>query len=141
MPQSPESAVARRLRVVRRRIAAAALATFVAAWLAVAALGKSGSTSTATGGSPTTGTPSQSDDGAGSAQSGGDAQNDGFGAPQSGEDPDGDGFGPAQSDDGSSSGAASGSSSGAASGSSSGAASGSSQSSGRQGGPVTTGQS
>ena len=48
MPQpSPEPPVARRLRLVRRRIAAATLATFVAAWLAVAALGKGGSTSTA----------------------------------------------------------------------------------------------
>ena len=75
--------------------------------------------------SPTTGAPSQSDDGAGAAQSGGESQSDGFGPPQSGEDAGGDGFAPSQRDDGSSSGADSGSS----------------QSSGQQGGPVTTGQS
>src|SRR6476620_6899772 len=108
MPQpSPESPVARRLRLVRRRIAAGALATFVAAWLAVAALGKGGSTSsTVTNPAPTTGTPSQSDDGTG-APSGGESQDNGFGPPQSGEDAGGGGA-------------------------SSGADSGSSQSSGRQ---------
>ncbi|HEX6698843.1 MAG TPA: hypothetical protein VF080_18675 [Solirubrobacteraceae bacterium] len=113
MPQSsPEPPVARRLRLVRRRIAAGTLATFIAAWLAVAALGKGGSTSSAaTSPAPTTGAPSQSDDG--------------FGPPQSGEDSGGDGFGPPQGGDGTSSGADSGSS----------------QSSGGQGGPVTTGQS
>ena len=123
---SPEPPVARRVRLVRRRIAAGALATFVAAWLAVAVLGKGGATSSAaTNPAPTTGTPSQSDDGTGSAQSGGESQGDGFGPPQSGEDEGGDGFGPSQSGDGSSSGGDSGSS----------------QSSGGQGGPVTTGQS
>ena len=65
MPQSTEPPpVGQRLRLVRRRITAATLATFVAAWLAVAALGKGGSTSTApTSPSPTTGTSSQNDGG------------------------------------------------------------------------------
>ena len=44
----PHSPVNERLRIVRRRITAAVLATFVAAWLAVAALGKGGATSTTT---------------------------------------------------------------------------------------------
>ena len=66
MPQSPESPVKQRVRLVRRRITAAVLATFIAAWLAVAALGKGGATSTAaTSGAPGTGTSSQSDDGSG----------------------------------------------------------------------------
>jgi uncharacterized membrane protein len=70
MAQSSEPPVARRLRVVRRRITVATLATFLAAWLAVAALGKGGSTSTAaTSPSPTTGSSSQTDEGASSAQS------------------------------------------------------------------------
>jgi hypothetical protein len=78
MPQSPDSPVQQRLRLVRRRIAAGVLATFVAAWLAVAALGKGGSSSTAaTSGSPATGTSSQSDDGASSPQSGDDSGTDG----------------------------------------------------------------
>ena len=55
-----------RLRTLRRRVAAGVLATFVAAWLAVAALGKGGSsTAAATSKTPSgsTGTQSQSDDG------------------------------------------------------------------------------
>ena len=106
---------------MRRRIAAAALATFVAAWLAVAALGKGGSTSTAaTSASPTTGTPGQSDDGAGPAER---RRSQTTGPGRAASDAGGDEFG-SPSD-----------------GSSSGADSGSSQSSGQQGGPVTTGQS
>jgi hypothetical protein len=78
MPQSPDPPVQQRLRLVRRRIAAGVLATFVAAWLAVAALGKGGSSSTAaTSGSSATGTSSQSDDGASSPQSGDDSGTDG----------------------------------------------------------------
>src|SRR4051794_30880208 len=83
MPQSPEPPVKQRLRLVRRRIMAAVLATFVAAWLAVAALGKGGASSTApTSGSPATGTSSQSGDDTGSAQSGQDAGDDGLGSSQ-----------------------------------------------------------
>ena len=111
MPQSPETPVTRRLHVLRRRIAAATLATFVAAWLAVAALGKGGATSTApTSPSSTTGTSSQNDGGASSAQRD-DSESDGFAPSQRGDGPD------------------------------SGADSGSSQGSSQQGGPVTTGQS
>jgi hypothetical protein len=116
MPRAPsEPPVARRLRVVRRRITAATLATFVAAWLAVAALGKGGSTSTAaTSPSPTTGTSGQKDGNAGPAQSSGEWGSDAEGPAQSGQDMGGS--------------------------SSSGPDSGSSQSSG-QGGPVTSSQS
>lgn len=116
MPQSPpESPVARRLRVVRRRIAAATLATFVAAWLAVAALGKGGSTSSAaTSPSPTTGSSGQNDGSEGPAQSSGEWGSDDAGPAQSGQDMGGS--------------------------SSSGPDSGSSQSSG-QAGPLTTSQS
>ena len=66
MPQSPEPPVKQRVRLVRRRITAAVLATFIAAWLAVAALGKGGATSSAaTSGATGTGTSSQSDEGSG----------------------------------------------------------------------------
>src|SRR5512133_1729873 len=127
MPHSPDPPVQQRLRLVRRRIVAAVLATFVAAWLAVAALGKGGSTSTAaTSGAPATGSSSQSDDGAISPQSGDDSGTDELGPPQSGEDPSGDGSGSAQGDDGSSGGFDTGPSQGQ---------------SPDQGGPVTTGQS
>jgi hypothetical protein len=116
MPQPSEPPVARRVRVVRRRITTATLATFVAAWLAVAALGKGGSTSSAaTSASPTTGTPSQSDDGASPAPSTSDPGGDGFGSSQGDQDTGGDG-------------------------SNSGEDAGSSQS-GAQGAPVTTAQS
>jgi hypothetical protein len=58
-PTSPHS---QRLRTLRRRVAAGVLATFVGAWLAVAALGKGdGSTAAAssTTSSESTGTQSQ----------------------------------------------------------------------------------
>jgi hypothetical protein len=115
MPQSPDPPVQHRLRLVRRRIVAGVLATFVAAWLAVAALGKGGSTSTAaTSGSSATGTSSQSDDGASSPQNGDDSGTDGSSSAQ-GDDGSSGGFdtGPRQSQGQSS----------------------------NQGGPVTTGQS
>src|SRR3954467_12435604 len=83
MPQSPEPPVKQRLRLVRRRIMAAVLATFIAAWLERAARGKGGASSTAaTSASPATGTSSQSDDDTGSAQSGEDAGDDGLGSSQ-----------------------------------------------------------
>jgi hypothetical protein len=70
--QRPTSSTSQRLRNLRRRVAAGVLATFVAAWLAVAALGKGGS-STATAPSTTpsgsTGTQSQTDDGGTSGSS------------------------------------------------------------------------
>ena len=44
MQQPSDAPISRRLRTIRRRIAAAVLATFIAAWLAVAALGKGGAT-------------------------------------------------------------------------------------------------
>lgn len=124
MPQPPDAPIQQRLRLVRRRIAAGVLATFVAAWLAVAALGKAGSSSTAaTSGSSAAGSSSQSDDGASSPQSDDGASSlpsdDGASSPQSddgsGDDSSGGGFdsGPSQSQG---------------------------QSSNR-GGPVTTGQS
>ena len=82
MPQSCEPPVKQRLRLVRRRITAAVLATFVAAWLAVAALGKGGASSTApTSGSPATGTSSQSDDGSSSSADSGSSQSSGQGGP------------------------------------------------------------
>ena len=43
--QPPASPVTQRMRHVRRRVTTGVLATFVAAWLAVAALGKGGSAS------------------------------------------------------------------------------------------------
>ena len=64
--QRPTSPNSQRLRTLRRRVAAGVLATFVAAWLAVAALGKGGSSTaaaTSTTPSGSTGTQSQSDDG------------------------------------------------------------------------------
>lgn len=60
-PTSPHS---QRLRTLRRRVAAAVLATFVAAWLAVAALGKGGGSTAAassTTSSGSSGTQNQSD--------------------------------------------------------------------------------
>jgi hypothetical protein len=85
MPQPPpEPPVARRLRVLRRRIAAATLATFVAAWLAVAALGKGGSTSTAPASpSPTTDTSGQNDGSAIPQQSSGEPDSQSSGDPGS----------------------------------------------------------
>jgi phage tail tape-measure protein len=60
-PTSPHS---QRLRTLRRRVAAGVLATFVAAWLAVAALGKGGGSTAAassTTSSESTGTQTQSE--------------------------------------------------------------------------------
>jgi hypothetical protein len=77
MQQPPDAPITQRLRTVRRRITAAVLATFVAAWLAVAALGKGGDSSTtaATPSSSSTGTSSQGDDSSnfGSTQGGDDS--------------------------------------------------------------------
>ena len=70
-PTSPDS---QRLRTLRRRVAAGALATFVAAWLAVAALGKGGSSTAAasnTAPSESSGTPSRTDDGGAGSIDGG----------------------------------------------------------------------
>jgi hypothetical protein len=64
MQQPPDAPINQRLRTIRRRIAAAVLATFVAAWLAVAAFGKGGDASTT---AATSTTPSQSDDGSNSS--------------------------------------------------------------------------
>jgi hypothetical protein len=65
--QAPTSPISRRLRTLRRRVAAGALATFVAAWLAVAALGKGDSSTAAANAAPSssgsTGTQGQIDDG------------------------------------------------------------------------------
>jgi hypothetical protein len=69
MPQPPDAPIKQRLRIVRRRITAAVLATFVAAWLAVAALGKGGTASTTAATTTSTGASSQSDDDPGSSQS------------------------------------------------------------------------
>ena len=125
MPEFPEAPVRQRTRLVRRRITAATLATFVTAWLAVAALGKGGASSTAaTSPSPTTGTSSRSDDGTSSAQSGNDSGTNAYGPMQSGGDASNDGSSSTQSGDGSSSSADPGSSQ-----------------RGSQGGPVTTSQS
>ena len=64
MQQPSDAPISRRLRTIRRRIAAAVLATFIAAWLAVAALGKGGTTSTPAAGSSQPSTVAgQSDDG------------------------------------------------------------------------------
>jgi hypothetical protein len=71
MQQPPDAPITQRLRIVRRRVAAAVLATFVAAWLAVAALGKGAGTTT----TPATTTYTQSDAGSSSSstQSGDDS--------------------------------------------------------------------
>ena len=76
MQQPPDSPVNQRVRTVRRRITAAVLATFVTAWLAVAALGKGGATSTTstTSAAPSTGTSSQRDDGEGYGPAAGDGR-------------------------------------------------------------------
>ena len=117
MQRPPDSPVNQRVRTVRRRITAAVLATFVTAWLAVAALGKGGATSTTstTSAAPSTGTSSQRDDGEGYGPAAGD---------------DGDGYGPAAGDDGTGYGPDSTQGSGD-----------SSPSQGTQGPPVTTSQS
>ena len=71
--QPPSDApISRRLRTIRRRIAGAVLASFIAAWLAVAALGKGGgATSTpVVGSSPPRTAAGQSDDGSLAPQDG-----------------------------------------------------------------------
>jgi hypothetical protein len=91
MQQPSDAPIARRLRTIRRRIAAAVLATFIAAWLAVAALGKGGATtSTPVVGSSQPGTAAgQSDDGSLAPQ-----DDDRFGGGPGGEDrPDDPGYG------------------------------------------------
>jgi hypothetical protein len=68
--QPPASPVKQRLRTTRRRVTVAVLATFVAAWVAVAALGKGGATSstaTTTPSSTGSSTSTQSDDGSASS--------------------------------------------------------------------------
>lgn len=88
--QDPASPIQQRLRTVRRRIAAGVLATFVAAWLAVAAAGKGGASgptpANADSSQAAPGAATQSDDGGapqGSAESpdasGPDFGDDGFG--------------------------------------------------------------
>jgi hypothetical protein len=56
-----------RLRTIRRRVAAGVLAAFVAAWVAVAALGKGGASSSTASAAPTApqgdGSPTLRDDG------------------------------------------------------------------------------
>jgi hypothetical protein len=64
--ESPPNPARQRLRTLRRRVAAGVIATFVAAWLAVAALGKGGGSNTAVANptpSDATGTQSAPDDG------------------------------------------------------------------------------
>jgi hypothetical protein len=80
MQQPPDPPINQRLRTVRRRITAAVLATFVAAWLAVAAFGKGGDagTTAATTTPSSSGTSSQTDDSSNSTQS-----SDDFGSSQS----------------------------------------------------------
>ena len=64
--ERPPNPARQRLRTLRRRVGAGVIATFVAAWLAVAALGKGGGSNTAAA-SPTpsdrSGTQSAPDDG------------------------------------------------------------------------------
>ena len=67
MPQPPDAPIDQRLRTVRRRITAGVLATFVAAWLAVAAVGKGGESSTTAATTTSSGTSSQGDDGSSAA--------------------------------------------------------------------------
>jgi hypothetical protein len=115
-----------RLRTIRRRVTAGALATFVAAWLAVAALGKGGATTTSTPAASGPATNSQSDDGGTGSTQGGSGSTQGGSASTQG------GSGSSQSDDESSDGGSSESGSSAS-------ASRSSQRS--QPAPVTTSQS
>ena len=76
----PDTPAKQRLRTVRRRVTTGVLATFVAAWVAVAALGKGGGTSSTTTTTPSSSgssTSPQSDDGgASSTQSDGGASDD-----------------------------------------------------------------
>lgn len=81
--QPPKPSIEQRLRIVRRRVAAGVLATFVVAWLAVAALGKGGASSSAASAaspsSPSAGSQSQSygDSGQSYGDSGANAQGGG----------------------------------------------------------------
>jgi uncharacterized membrane protein YgcG len=52
--QQPPSTISERLRAIRRRVTVGVLATFVAAWLAVAALGKTGKSNASASADPTT---------------------------------------------------------------------------------------
>lgn len=75
-PTSPHS---QRLRTLRRRVAAGVLATFVAAWLAVAALGKGGGSTAAassTTSSGSSGTQNQSDQSLGEQSQSDQSQSD-----------------------------------------------------------------
>jgi hypothetical protein len=89
MQQPPHSPVSERRRTVRRRITAAVLATFVAAWLAVAALGKGGATTTTAAPTawPSTRTSSQSDEApdAGSVAGDDEWSHDDSASPQGGD--------------------------------------------------------
>jgi hypothetical protein len=55
--QQPPSAISERLRAIRRRVTVGVLATFVAAWLAVAAFGKTGKSNASATPDSTTATP------------------------------------------------------------------------------------
>jgi hypothetical protein len=79
--QQPPSPISERLRTIRRRVTVAVLATFVAAWLAVAAFGKGGGHSSAAAAS--SGSSSQSapsDDGYGFQDDGSGGQSSDSGA-------------------------------------------------------------
>jgi hypothetical protein len=71
---APPSAASERLRTIRRRVTVGAVATFVAAWLAVAAFGKTGKTSASGTPTPQSSAPQGSLDGSG-------GYDDGSGAP------------------------------------------------------------
>jgi hypothetical protein len=86
MRDSADNPTQDRLRTLRRRVAAAVLATFVAAWLAVAALGKGAAgTAAATSAAPSTGTSGQDDGSADPAITGDGSSSDDFG-PSQGDD-------------------------------------------------------
>jgi hypothetical protein len=63
----PTPPISQRLRTVRRRVTIAVLATFAAAWLAVAAFGKGGAESGGTAASASPQTTSSDDGGYGGA--------------------------------------------------------------------------
>ena len=94
MQQPSDAPISRRLRTIRRRIAVAVLATFIAAWLAVAALGKGGATPVAGSSQPRT-AAGQSDDGSPAPQDG-----DGFGGGPGEEDGSNSGSDPGYGDPG-----------------------------------------
>jgi hypothetical protein len=72
MQQPSDAPISRRLRTIRRRVTATVLATFIAAWLAVAAFGKGGGTTStpAVGSSQPPAAAGQSDDGSLAPQDG-----------------------------------------------------------------------